>query len=320
MRSRLPIVTRLGVGLAVALLLRGSVELNAQPSTPGGGTLRRDASSAGPLNSGRLGGRALIQQAARNLAAQPALEAQMRQTVALFDQYLVGKGSYRQWIVGGDKMFRLELNLGTKTSLLQVCDGTTLWEKRILGTSEECGYLTVRHIREAIEKSGRVSADPGLLAIGGLDQLLRGLSKTFEFEDPVAQRIGKAEFPVWEIRGSWKPNQVADQPMEDDTTDPVESSVLAEHLPHAVVITLGRDQQLPLFPYRVEYLRRIPTSDPPPPAQSASPTQYRRIATIQLYEVQRYASMDSRHFRFQIDKEAPVVDMSNRYMRRLGLR
>ena len=55
-----------------------------------------------------------------------------------------------------------------------------------------------------------------------------------------------------------------------------------------------------------------------------SSDEYRRIATIQLFEVQPYAEMDPRHFALPTDfprdeKEKRVDDLSLRYLRRLGL-
>lgn len=239
----------------------------------------------------------------------------MRQTVELFGQYLVGYGSYRQLIIGEKKMFRLEVKLQvgqTTTSMLQVCDGETLWEKRDLGGTQQYGTLTVQHIRELATRQGRGGDEDVRLwfALGGLDLLLRGLAENFEFEEPVPETLGSARLPVWTIRGNWKPAT---------TGEAVSPIPLATHLPHQVVVTLGRDEQLPLFPYRLEYRRR--TDD----AAESGETVYQRIATVQLFEVQRYAGIDPRHFTQpsdfpRDDKELRVDDLSRRYVRRFDLR
>ncbi len=293
MRHRLPILSRTGLVLAVVLTLF-TAQLGAQPSTPTATEL--------------------IHQAAQNLAHQPALEAKLRQTVTLFGQSLRGSGSYRQLIVGDNKMFRLEMKLAvadTTTSLLQVCDGTTLWEKRDLGTSQQQGYLMIRPFRELVQQEGLVESGLVWMAVGGLDQLLRGLNQSFQFEAPIPRSVGTAKLPVWELRGHWKAEMIT-RFLPEGSTPSGDWDRLPEHLPHRVVLTLGRDQQLPLFPYRIEYLRQLP--EPVEQTAVVSEPQHRRLASIQLYEVQRYANMDPQHFVFQIDKQTPVEDMSERYL------
>ena len=298
MKCRLPILTSLLPGLVLGLCLRADGD--TEPLT----------------------GQQLIQQAARNLAMQPSLEAKLRQRVTLFDQYLVGSGSYRQLIIGDRKMFRLELLLQMADltgSLLQVCNGNVLWEKRDIGTIQSLGYANVQNIRDAVSRAGGRTLDSTHLALGGLDQLLRGLDASFDFGDPTPQQI--RELPVWEIHGYWKPEKVSTLLPATAGSEPLDWDALPDHVPQRVTVVLGRDRPLPLFPYRIEYERRVSGKAKDSPDKTRQPEvqrPYRAIVTLELFEVQRYARMDPQHFAFQVP-QTKADDLTSQILDRLNL-
>ena len=279
----------------------------------------------------------LVEQAARNIAQERSVEAKIRQRVELFGKFLVGNGSYRQLTIGERQWFRLEMRLQVAdrlTSLLKVSDDKTLWIRHDYADRQTFAYVDLDRVRtaaSAFKGTGRaegvLAAGQGIagypspnLALGGLHQLLAGLNASFEFSPPVPAKIG--DQPVWQLTGHWKPSMLSQlmpglqAGMADrGRADPAK---LPLHLPTEVVLALGRDDQMPLFPYRIEYRRRTPT----PTAASDAGVQLgatdRPIATMELFEVRRYVDMDRRDFAFQPADE-PVEDRTSAFLERLGL-
>jgi hypothetical protein len=256
-------------------------------------------------------GNELIAAATANLVRLPAFEAKLRQRVRLFGHELVGSGIYRQMSVGRQRMSRLDLKMdvaGKVTSFQQISDGTTLWIRRYSRDDYNLEYINLRQIRQKLaahEGLPRVSLSGTWFALGGLDQLLLELDRNFYFSEPKQGQIGTV--PVWELNGTWKPDALRQFGVAT-------ANELPAHFPQMVKVTLGRDQQLPLFPYRVEYGRR---SEKTAAGRSTSgAASYVAIATMDLYEVHRRPDLAVRHFRFQ-PSEQEVVDVTERYLARL---
>ncbi len=252
----------------------------------------------------------LLTAAAENLGGLPALEAKMRQRVSLFGHEMVGSGTYQQMTAGRQRMLRLELKMdvaGEVASFQQISDGTTMWVRRDSEQTQRLEYINLRQIRRELAKRAnapKFSAAGNWFALGGLDYLLNALNRNFDFGPPAATQIG--EVPVWELTGVWKPTAL---PRYGVTS--VEA--LPQHLPHMVKVTLGRDQQLPLFPYRIEYgrLRALTES----PTESPSST-YVAIAAMDLHGVRHRPDLAARHFSFQ-PNDQDVIDVTQRYLERI---
>ena len=304
----------------------------------------------------------LVNQAAQNIARQPSVEAKLRQRVELFGKFLVGYGSYRQLTIDHRdhrQMFRLEMKLQVAdrlTSLLVVSNGTTLWIRRDYGDKQNLAYVNLGRIRELALQPAPGSPETGRpetgtpetgrpetgrpenggreigpeigglptqwLAMGGLHQLLHGLSASFDFSQPVAAQIG--DQPVWQLTGRWKPRMLAQllpgTPTELAPGDPVglvDLGKLPQHLPTMVVLALGRDDQFPLFPYRIEYRRLNGAQRPGSAGPARGPASYRAVATMELFEVRHYV-VEPRDFDFQ-PGDQQVEDRTDVFLRRLGL-
>jgi len=264
-------------------------------------------------------GNALIATAAINLANLPAFEAKLRQRVRLFGHEMVGSGTYLQMTAGRQRMLRLELKMdvaGEVASFQQISDGTTMWIRRDLGDEPALEYINLRHIRQVLseQSTDRPPAMETLptggewFALGGLDQLLVGLNRDFQFAPPTPNQIGTV--PVWELTGEWNARALAHFGV---TT----ASELPGHFPHRVKVMLGRDQQLPLFPYQIEYGR---LSEHSGTATAPGDTSaYRAIAAMDLHGVQRRPDLGAQHFRFQPNNQ-DVTDVTERYVTRLKAR
>lgn len=260
------------------------------------------------------GGNDLIAAAAANLAHLPALEAKLRQRVRLFGHEMVGAGTYLQMTSARQRLLRLELKMdvaGKVASFQQISDGTTLWTRRDSGDDQRLEYVNLRQLRQALPgnpAAESLSLTGNWFALGGIDQLLDELNRNFEFDRPTIGQMGTV--PVWELQGTWKPDALTQFGVAS-----IEQ--LAGHLPQIVKVTLGREQQLPLFPHRIEYGRRSHSREPG--LSTSATSSYVAIAAMDLYGVQHRPDLAARHFRFQ-PNEQEVVDVTQRYLSRLSAR
>jgi hypothetical protein len=254
-----------------------------------------------------MSGQQLVAEAANRLAQEPALAAKIRQRADLFGQQLVGSGSYHQVSRGAKILVRLELKLqvaGQLTSLQQTSDGEIVWTRRNAGDRRTISYVDLRRVRRAISEAGDPPAvSPEAIAQGGLPKLLRGLDRNFTFDPPREAILGRV--PVWVLRGQWKSASRAASPRPEPSSP---------QRPDSVTLALGRDEFVPLFPYRIEFARR----DDPQGKQtgSTSDASQRPIVVMEFFEVRRSAELDHKAFVYQVGDQ-PVEDHTELYLQRL---
>ena len=258
-----------------------------------------------PRPAETVDGQELVAQAAQRLLRAPGIEAKTRQRVSIFDQQLVGSGTYLQLHSGpGRLMLRLDLKLqvGERvTSLLQISDGESYWVRRDEPDQTSLSRVNVRRLREAAtevsEKRPDVPVPPSLwMALGGLPRLLSTLEGHFQFAAP--QPIAVGRLPVWRVEGTWKPeilaNLLPDQKQAILAGEPADLDKLPDHLPHGVTLILGRDQVIPLFPYSISYFRLAP-EDPRAPG----PRRHEPMVTWELFEVRIRPDLAPTHFDYR---------------------
>ena len=274
------------------------------------------------------GGESLVGEAARQLLLQPSLEAKIRQRVNLFGQRLVGAGVYRQLMDGQELRLKLELKLQTAgqiTSVQQISDGRFLYIRRDWPGRETLSRIDLQRVRKALSESPDRPPNGALpgLELGGLPKLLQSLENDFQFSDPRPETIGP--LPVWVLEGRWKTEKLVrllpDQRADILAGKPPRLAELPAHLPNSVVVVLGRDQSIPLFPYRIAYRRQSPANGAAgdevgggKPESSGAP---RSIVTIELFEVRSRIALDPLQFNYQAG-EQEVVNCTDLVLRRLG--
>jgi hypothetical protein len=257
------------------------------------------ATANAPINAVQL-----IDQSAQNLLALPALDAEFRFRIQLFEETLLGTGHYQQAGSEEDKLFRLDL----KTQLEE-----TVVSQQIIGNTQ---YLWLRQegnfqprpvVRVNLKQLKKITqekyplvpwrASPTALSVFSLPKQLTMLNAWFQFAPPQEAKVG--DRLVWQIYGELKPELLKSQLL---TTNPT-----VDQIPNAIRLTLGRDETLPLFPYRFEYLKRTESGDT------------RTLLTIDYYSVKLKPEMDPQLFEyFPGDQE--VEDQTTLFMQKLGLR
>ena len=282
------------------------------------GVLAQNARSDGI--SARLTGQTLVADAAHRLVAQPHLEANLRQQINLFGQELSGPGYYAQFGAGSGK-FRLQLKLSidSKPAIFQqICDGRFLYVEKNLPERKSLMFIDFDRVQETINNAddSRIAAmSPVMLARGGLSRLLRELEQNFQFGEPLPSEIGSGKIPVWTVRGLWKREKLTQllsgQAAEIEAGKPARLNELAPHLPHSVVLTLGRDETFPLFPYRIVYRKHIIKN-----VSGRSSLQTQPILILEMFNVRQRADMQSAEFDYKPDDEE-LVDGTAAYIEKL---
>lgn len=270
-----------------------------------------DAASPQSVN-----GQEVVAQAALQISRTPSLEARIRQRVSLLGQELAGTGYYVQFRHRGGNQFRFDLRIqaGERlTSFQHHNDGTYLWLRRDAHGVQSLSRISLERVREARREATsrpNEATDSLNLGVGGLAQLLQGLDQHFKFGTAGTSEIGGV--PVWQVSGTWKRESLQLLlPLQADAIGegaPPDLSQLPQLAPHAVSLVLGRDTQIPLFPYRVEFSRRDPETG-----------RSRLTLRMELHEVRLRPDLDARQFRFELEDDQRVEDETDAYLRKLGL-
>jgi hypothetical protein len=251
-------------------------------------------------------GQQLMKAAAHRVFRQTSVSAKLRMDIELFEQRLLGMGSYMQVGEGEDKLFRYELNVQTddhRITFLHVADGRFLWLRQEMPGAVDLGRVDLKRLRRELAKSeGSVAtSDPSVwMALGGLSQLLAGLEANFDFGRIQLTTVGKTE--MLSIEGVWNPNSRApapggrrQAPASGGTAG--EAGSLAPHVPQRVHVLLGRDD---LFPYRIEYFHRDPATTRPQDPK-AEQNAWKTVARLEWYDVNLRAGIDPLRFVYKPD-------------------
>lgn len=315
MKNRLPI-------LALAGLLAAVAALPWPDGPPGAGSARaqQSASHAGVGGDDmRLDAQQLIDQAAVALRKHRSVIAKLRHRLDVFDQRMVGAGSYLQGM--GDSpttiLARLELKLQMDRgmgTLQQMSDGRWLWIHSQLEEEPKLVRIDLRRLHEVTTAIGTpaFTGGPlvGELAVSGLPGMLDGLRRGFRFDD--VRKASLAGVPMFVVTGHWRAARLAavlpdyEEALNSGQGIPAEN--FPRHLPTEVVVWLGQDD---LFPYRVEFLRSESTTW----WQVQQPTR-RQVLLLELYEVQYDVPLERALFRYE-PGATPYVDATEELIGRL---
>lgn len=270
-------------------------------------------------------GNQLVREAAQCVHSERALSAEVRCRIDAFGHELVGEGSYRQLGQGVEKLLRLDLKIqiaDQAIARMEVCGPQYYWVRRESPyAAASLGRVNLRQLRQAIARNpDALAQSPGdtWILLGGLPKLLESLQENFDFDAPQQDELqfksagGDAveRLPVLKIQGRWKPDRLAEL-MEGSKRKDKEP---AEQLPDAVELVLGRpDQILPLFPYRVTYLR-----DEKGDAGQGGASMLRPMLTMELFNVHRKEDIDPREFEYNPAGQE-VADLTPSYLQRMGV-
>jgi hypothetical protein len=284
------------------LLAAAVVNAWGQQSGPGfSSTARRVVRGQDPGASGQE----LLAQAAKRLANERQIVADLRYQIDAYGHLLHGTGRYLQQGQGNDRLLRLELRMQIAerpATLLEIRGPDLYWQRREIPpappTLERLNLLQLRRaLTNAADDSGAGLPHEGWIVLGGLPRLLAALEANFAFAAPRADEVqyqtadGKSidTLPIWVVAGTWKPDRLAALARRDAS----QTAPLPDQLPDTVEVVLSRTaDQLPLFPFRITY-RRAPSADQPASAPAAAP---RELLTLSFFNVATTRPIDAREF------------------------
>lgn len=296
----------------------------------------------------------LLAESLHSLRQVPNLEAKLRVRIELMGHSLTGVGSYLQ-SAGDDAIrSRLELKMQVAdrvASLLQVNDGRFSWLRDDLDREPRLVRIDLRRLREEAtdgkrrlvdRESGASDSDLEFVAavpvrnsktgespssassfrrpwalLGGLPRLICDLDDNFEFDAPRETRRG--DIPVWVVEGRWRTDSLArvlpGQRQRILEGKPLSTSQLPAFVPHAVRLTLGRSDELPGFPYLIEFLRGQGKSWHPRQVSEAEDTS--PMVAMEIYEVRVPEELDPSLFKYNPANQ-DVVDRTEELIGRAG--
>jgi hypothetical protein len=239
------------------------------------------------------------------------LSARVRFRIALFDQELIGAGTYFQSGAGQQKKLRSELRLQTQDDVigaLQVCDGRYLWSNSETFIGPMLTRVDLRRVRQRREQQGTANADE-IWAWGGLPKLLKNLETSFQWDQALTGYLEADKTPAWSIRGMWRGEQYAK--LVPEQTPQLGETVLGgfpAQVPGSVTLYI---RQQDYFPQRIEYRR------PPVGTQANTPPEeWVPCVMIEFTDIAMDRPLEPGVFEFQPGKQQEVVDLTDNLLQK----
>ena len=317
MKHALRRLTRVGIAAFFAAIASCCLAARAQDS---------EAKQPGDAGQEAAPATTIVGEAAKRVAEEPAISAEMRYRVDAFGHQLVGTGNYLQFGPGPEKLLRLDLKMqvGDKLATVQEIRGTdAYWIRRdVPPVAATLGWVDLRQLRKSASAmaatSTSVMPQDDWIMMGGLARLLAALDQNFRFGTPQADELrfnaadgqSVVRLPIWTVTGQWKPDRLGTL----TERNPAKPAALPEQLPDRVELVLGRTEDvLTLFPYRISYFRTSPIDKKA--AKEKVELAPRELLTLELFNVSR-KPIDVREFQYQ-PGDQDVKNLTPFYVQRL---
>ena len=243
-----------------------------------------------------------LREARQKLKELVPFRTEIVETIVVRGKQFRAAGKYMQ---GKGNRLRLEFELEvgrTKGSLIQVCDGTTLFTQQKIGLVVQATRRNVpRILKEMKQLSAGARPRPGQfeadLGLGGLEALLGSLEQTMSFNKRREQTFQDRPFII--IEGIW--NATFLEALTDD--DQVDGEGLPEYVPDRVRIYIDKATR---FPHRIVYLKN-----------TGSRKVLRPMVSLEFRNVQVNAPLPDASFAFKPDSGVRVQDVTDDYIRQI---
>ena len=274
-----------------------------------------------PLTAEERDGNKLVALAAKEVFRQKAIEAKVRQRVFAFGQEVVGSGEYFQFGSGQPKLLRLDMKMQVgpqAATLLQICGRQDYWIRRhVPPASPKLEHVNLTRLASALSRAdedGKHLTTDHWIMLGGLSRLLDSLHRNFDFAPPQPDHIGAD--PVLVVKGRLKPERFKALHSAGDK----KNEAANEQIPTAVNLSLGRADQPPHFPHRIEFMRQLTSKELKAAAAKESKDHQSVTETplciLEFYEVQAHVDLDPRLFEFDPGDEESE-DRTQAWLRKL---
>jgi hypothetical protein len=244
-------------GYAIARSFELRMPVETKSSLPASTTVVTGGELAGVDPSGDV----VLTRALAALERWPNVAGRFRQSMRVGDELQSGRGDYWQQGVGNQRRTYWQWQTrvdGQQAAFVQVYDRNGhLWtDVRFRPGQRTVTRVNVASLRRDLAlavdaanegRGGPTAAELEVLARGGLSQLVAELRRAFAFGPPTA--VVEQDRPMIALVGTWREDALHRQWQSLSTESP---SDWPGHLPHHVVVKLGREDY---FPYVVEYRR-----------------------------------------------------------------
>lgn len=229
------------------------------------------------------------------------VSARVRQRIAMYGRELVGVGSYHHAGEGSAKVkWQMRLAAGDAvTNFLQISDGRLLWTSQQVNETIELSRLDLGRIREQIGPVRQSDLSNPLLAmelaIGGQAELLRNVYHRYRWDSAVPTKID--QYPVWILSGEIRqtaPIPAARAPIDQAMLQPSVSGLL----PQRVRLAIGRTEQFPFFPHRIEYFRQ---------RVEKSQVTWEMVNSVEFFEVSKPKELGAEIFQYEVRDSVELI-------------
>lgn len=248
----------------------------------------------------------ILERARGELDRLEQISARVRYRVALFDQELIGAGTYFQSGAGQQKKLRYELRLQAQDNViggLQVCDGRYVWSNSETFAGPILTRVDLRRLRQRREQLGS-DVPEELWAWGGLPKLLKNLESSFQWDQVQPGYFEADKSLAWSIRGMWRGEEYA-KLVPQQAPQPGETVLggFPAQVPGSVTLFI---RQQDYFPQRIEYSR------PPVGAEgNVPPEEWVPCVMIEFTDIATDRPIEPAVFEFQPGKQQEVVDLTD---------
>ncbi len=229
------------------------------------------------------------------------VSARVRQRIAMYGRELVGVGSYHHAGEGSAKVkWQMRLAAGDAvTNFLQISDGRLLWTSQQVNETIELSRLDLGRIREQIGPVRQSDLSNPLLAmelaIGGQAELLRNVYHRYRWDSAIPTKID--QYPVWILSGEIRqtaPIPSARAPIDQAMLQPSVSGLL----PQRVRLAIGRTEQFPFFPHRIEYFRQ---------KVEKNQVTWEMVNSVEFFEVSKPKELGAEIFQYEVRDSVELI-------------
>ncbi len=229
------------------------------PAQPPGGNLAQPPGAGKPAEppaEPATEAEQLIDLAIKKVAAIKSVSADMVQSATILKQKFDIKGRYLKAPVSKIYLMLTVSGLPDSTgSLLQVCDGDTLWEYQQVLDYRSYRKLSIKPIFERLNSPDiDAKTRDGILSqmgFAGPDTLLVGLRRAVKFDQKEEETLdGKS---VWVLRGTWRTRNGL---VGADQRPLPAAGPLPAFVPSRATLYLGKEDG---WPYKLDMVGSVPT-------------------------------------------------------------
>ncbi len=252
--------------------------LSRQPTEPENSTQITVSSATADVNeiSTRLGtsestdneAHELLRETLRHLRTAPPLQAKIDLAIEMFDETFEMQGLYVQ-AGEGTPNARLELTCGegeNAINVTQIFDGRFYYIVESGAEERTLRFVDLYQVSNfGPPKMTNIAGLKGWFGTGGLVPLLEQLAGAFEFKVVNESKLNEEtnrQVSLVKLSGQWRRDSLhqllRDQIQKNWLEPEVQWDRMPRQLPHQVEITIGREDGVPLFPYKIVFFQLRP--------------------------------------------------------------